>query len=185
MSHITQILLYKSPVLHRKRIKILNCTTMKHLTFYIGFGLVILFNGILQTIAWVLNLPQSFIDHQRDAFSVFISILPEKIRQRLPWFDMYGLRHSRYHLQGISLAQMIDWPIEAQAKYADVVTVTGACSNESIFHTDPDDIEFHSINATGIGNVAYTALHHPSGDGRQHARLILSRIQEHFKLAKQ
>lgn len=76
---------------------------------------------------------------------------------------------------------MLFWSWEDQAEYVDVVTKKHVdlldkefLKNQFDFEEVPD-IQFHQVNATSIGNLAYVILHAPKKYAEK-AQLILDHV---------
>lgn len=75
-------------------------------------------------------------------------------------WDSFGLRHNRHYLRRIALQEMIQWPVEKQAEFANHVTVVSVKNRTHVFdimqifgandYDDPEDYD-----ATAIGNLAF------------------------------
>ena len=105
-----------------------------------------------------------------------------------------GLNYSIKHLEKI-YPDIVFWPIEDQAKYADHVCMhmvseanigslidrnqlEGSCA-DALKITD-----FSSINATGIGNIAYIALNSNDSGIKNASRIFLENAKQYFQKQK-
>lgn len=92
-------------------------------------------------------------------------------------FDKNGLRYPVRDLDRLGL-RIIFFPIEVMAEFVDVVTKTRLDSGEAM----PDitfaglRANYHRMNATSIGNLAYVALHSRFPNQKAHILLILEAI---------
>jgi hypothetical protein len=79
-------------------------------------------------------------------------------------FDTWGLRYSTEHLNEIG-AGIIFMPLEYMAEYVDERTKKGVDSSSASFRSmalstsAPEKKNIKKINATSLGNLAYTCLH--------------------------
>lgn len=89
-----------------------------------------------------------------------------KVLEPSPIFDKYGLRFPADYLQTIGV-QVILFPLEIMANYADVTTVDAVNNNDmnfiiqsgrEIMATSAEEL-IRRGNATSIGNIAYVVLY--------------------------
>lgn len=74
-------------------------------------------------------------------------------------YDMRGLKYTVDHLKQI-FPEIIFYPIQQQAKYADIITVKN-CKNLAFAKAQAEFINFtkeHQLNSTEVGNAAYMVL---------------------------
>lgn len=88
-------------------------------------------------------------------------------------YNDLGLKFERDYLSRIGLS-LILLPLEIQADYVDVVTMNSY--QRMVPANLPDTIDINTVNATGIGNVAFVALHSPNEEVKAKAEKILNEL---------
>ena len=88
--------------------------------------------------------------------------ITDAIKRFFGKFDSIGLRQSIPYLNVVA-ADIIWFPIERQARFADVITASNARNmqwiTDQFIDFDPNNtMQFDLFNATAIGNLAYLAL---------------------------
>ncbi len=104
-----------------------------------------------------------FLDRIR--FRLFLSL---SLRKN---YDDFGLRYSMPILVAVK-QWMYKMPLEMLATFADGVCVEMVKRDDDYLQemvADIDFIHYDVVNATGLGNIAYVAMHYCDKDTRQQA----------------
>lgn len=103
--------------------------------------------------------------------------LIDTIKRFFGFYDAYGLKFTPAELDEIK-DQIIHWPIERQARYADKICVDAVAGGYDHVFALPalGDVMrsgSNDYNTTGVGNLAYIVLHSKHPRFKQQARQIL------------
>lgn len=168
---------------------------MKKLIILIAVFPILFVNVVVMTlgyffytiwVGWFINLKVAWMQ-------LWVGV-PELVRVELPTFDSNGLLHNINYLNSINRTELIMQPLSELEKYVDI-----NCYNHTRSKINPEDTQsqlefyrkmyidspevgsmFNSWNATDIGNLAYTAQHHPDNELRELCKKILEQAREHF-----
>ncbi len=102
---------------------------------------------------------------QRIAYRLFLFLNLKKE------YDDFGLRYSTPVLAAVK-QWMYKMPLEMLATFADGICVEMVKRDEDSLQemvADIDFIHYDMVNATGLGNIAYVAMHYCDKDTRQQA----------------
>lgn len=112
---------------------------------------------------------------------LLIGILEEPTTE----YNEFGLKFSPNHLKQISIS-LIFFPVEYMAKYVDVITKENVDSGNCNYYVEQfvdmnQPIQFESINATSIGNLAYVYLNMKEEIEKQKFKDLLDKIFNEWK----